>query len=60
MDLEIAVFPVAWPLEYVLHWSLWRRTHQAMARFFHYKKRASLFIRLSTTVILSTQTPRPD
>ncbi|MBW4464096.1 MAG: hypothetical protein KME07_01480 [Pegethrix bostrychoides GSE-TBD4-15B] len=36
------LFSVAWSLEDVLHWSLWRRAHQATARFFHYKKWAGL------------------
>ncbi|MBD3881280.1 hypothetical protein IFO70_05890 [Phormidium tenue FACHB-886] len=27
-------------LEYILHWSTWRRIHQAVARFHHYKRRS--------------------
>lgn len=34
------LFPKAWPLEQVLHWSYWRRVHQAVARFDHYRKRS--------------------
>ena len=36
------LFPLAWSIAQVLHWSIWRRGHQATARFFHYKKRSSL------------------
>ncbi|HEY9806233.1 MAG TPA: hypothetical protein V6D04_06665 [Candidatus Obscuribacterales bacterium] len=28
-------------LEHILHWSYWRRRHQAIARFCHYKRRLS-------------------
>ena len=37
---------VLWPkvrrLAAVLHWSNWRRNHQAQAQFFHYKTRKAL------------------
>jgi hypothetical protein len=37
---------VLWPkvrqLASVLHWSNWRRTHQAQAQVFHYKTRKAL------------------
>jgi hypothetical protein len=45
---EVRRFFVAllWPkvrrLGSVLHWSNWRRKHQAQARFFHYKTRKAL------------------
>jgi hypothetical protein len=45
---EVRRFFVAllWPqvrrLASVLHWSNWRRTHQAQAQFFHYKTRNTL------------------
>jgi transposase InsO family protein len=29
-------------IEQVLHWSNWRRKHQALAMFFHYKARNAL------------------
>jgi hypothetical protein len=29
-------------LERVLHWSNWRRRHQALAMFFHHKSRKAL------------------
>ncbi len=29
-------------LAQVLHWSNWRRHHQALAKFFHYKTRHAL------------------
>lgn len=28
------------PVKHVLHWSWWRRRHQARARHFHYRMRA--------------------
>jgi hypothetical protein len=34
------LFPRIWSLESILHWSFWRRTHQAVARYYHYCKRA--------------------
>jgi hypothetical protein len=45
---EVRRFFVAllWPkvrrLAAVLHWSNWRRHHQAQAQFFHYKTRNAL------------------
>jgi hypothetical protein len=45
---EVRRFFVAllWPnarrLASVLHWSNWRRHHQAQAKFFHYKVRKAL------------------
>jgi hypothetical protein len=39
------LFPKAWPLEHVLHWSYWRRVHQAVARFYHYRKRSQALTR---------------
>jgi hypothetical protein len=45
---EVRRFFVAllWPkvrrLASVLHWSNWRRNHQAQAQFFHYKTRKAL------------------
>lgn len=30
----------AWSLEFIFHWSFWRRAHQAQARYYHYRKRA--------------------
>ncbi|MEP0873931.1 hypothetical protein NDA01_29935 [Trichocoleus desertorum AS-A10] len=33
------LFPVFETVEQVLHWSFWRRSHQATAHFFHYKNR---------------------
>ena len=36
------LFPTVWCLEHVLHWSYWRRAHQATARYWHYQKRACL------------------
>lgn len=27
-------------LECILHWSRWRRRHQAVAKFYHYRRRA--------------------
>jgi hypothetical protein len=45
---EVRRFFVAllWPkvrrLASVLHWSNWRRNHQAEAQFFHYKTRKAL------------------
>jgi hypothetical protein len=45
---EVRRFFVAllWPkvrrLASVLHWSNWRRNHQAQAKFFHYKTRKAL------------------
>lgn len=32
--------PRTWSLEFILHWSFWRRTHQATARYYHYCKQA--------------------
>ena len=32
------LFPRSWSIESILHWSFWRRKHQASARFFHYRK----------------------
>jgi hypothetical protein len=29
-------------LPFVVHWSNWRRHHQAQAKFFHYKARKAL------------------
>jgi hypothetical protein len=34
------LFPRSWSLEFILHWSFWRRHHQALARYHHYRKRA--------------------
>ena len=33
------LFPRPWSMESILHWSFWRRKHQASARLFHYRKR---------------------
>jgi hypothetical protein len=27
-------------VEFILHWSRWRRCHQAIAKFYHYRRRA--------------------
>ena len=34
------LFPRPWSLELILHWSFWRRAHQALARYHHYRKRS--------------------
>jgi|GEM_PF-4775872 len=34
------LFPRSWSLELIFHWSFWRRHHQALARYHHYRKRA--------------------
>ena len=36
------LWPTARRLASVLHWSNWRRNHQAQAKFFHYKTRKAL------------------
>jgi hypothetical protein len=36
------LWPTARRLQDVLHWSNWRRHHQAQAKFFHYKTRKAL------------------
>ena len=34
------LFPHSWSLASILHWSFWRRHHQALARYHHYRKRS--------------------
>ncbi|WP_250121618.1 hypothetical protein [Chroococcidiopsis sp. CCMEE 29] len=34
------LLPRSWSLESILHWSFWRRHHQALARYHHYRKRS--------------------
>jgi hypothetical protein len=36
------VFMVRQTVEEVLAWSQWRRRHQAIAKFYHYKRRGAL------------------
>ena len=36
------VFAVGQSTEAVLAWSRWRRQHQAVAKFYHYKRRGAL------------------
>jgi hypothetical protein len=36
------VFVVTQPVAAVLAWSRWRRRHQAVAKFYHYKRRGAL------------------
>ncbi len=36
------VFVVGQTVEQVLAWSRWRRHHQAVAKFYHYKRRGVL------------------
>ena len=36
------LFPRSWSIEFILHWSFWRRKHQASARFFHYRKHGQI------------------
>jgi hypothetical protein len=36
------VFIVEQPVAAVLAWSRWRRRHQAVAKFYHYKRRGAL------------------
>jgi len=34
------LFPRSWSLDLIFHWSFWRRHHQALARYHHYRKRS--------------------
>jgi hypothetical protein len=34
------LFPRSWSLELIFHLSFWRRHHQALARYHHYRKRS--------------------
>jgi hypothetical protein len=34
------LFPRFWSLDLIFHWSFWRRHHQALARYHHYRKRS--------------------
>jgi|GEM_PF-2996767 len=36
------LFLRSWSIEFILHWSFWRRKHQASARFFHYRKHGQI------------------
>jgi len=33
------VFFIVHPVFHIISWSFWRRHHQALAKFFHYKRR---------------------
>ena len=40
----VGITPLA-PL-HRLAWSMWRRSHQALARLYHYKRRSHLYLQL--------------
>src|SRR4029453_6504597 len=43
----------------ILHWSWWRRWHQAWARYYHYRKRAGMEVGQLTTQTTQTEAGQP-
>jgi hypothetical protein len=43
----------------ILRWSLWRRWHQAWARYYHYRRRAGRGSGQATTQITQTEASKP-
>jgi hypothetical protein len=37
-SVNTLLFTRPWSSEFILHWSNWRRHHQALARYHHYHK----------------------